>query len=109
MASSVSASVGLLAVGLEVESGDEHARDPEEDDVGPGDERAGGIEFLARAVLGAHGFVGPEPRGEPGVEGVGVLGPAFAGGFDLAADFGCEGSRVLRVRRTTGLSSDAST
>ena len=50
--------VRLRAIGLEMQAGDEHARDPKENDVGPGDERAGGIEFRAGAVIGAHGFVG---------------------------------------------------
>ena len=70
------------AGGFEFEAGDDHAGNPEEDDVGAGDEDGGGVEFLPRRLV--HGGVGPEPGGGPGVEAVGVLCPAFAGGVELA-------------------------
>jgi len=54
----------------------DHARDPEENDVRPGDEIGGRIKLLQRVgLLGpTHRGKRPEPGTEPGVEDVGVLG-----------------------------------
>ncbi len=73
------------ARGLEFESSNDHACDPEEDDVGAGDEGGGRVEFCARRLV--HGGVGPEPGGGPGVKAVGVLLPIRAWGVELAAGF----------------------
>ena len=62
----------------------DHARDPEENDVRPGDKVGGRVEGLQGWILGVPGFVagpahrgeGPEPGTAPGVEDVGVLGEA---------------------------------
>ena len=55
----------------------DHARDPEEDDVRPGDQVGRGVELLQRVRLlrPAHRGKRPEPGAEPGVEHVGVLAP----------------------------------
>ena len=63
----------------------DHARDPEENDVGSGDEVGGRVEGAEGGRGGVVGFVagpahrgeGPEPGAEPGVEDVGVLFPIF--------------------------------
>ena len=60
----------------------DHAGDPEKDDVGAGNQHAGREEF--RQCGGFHRFMRPQPRGEPGVEHIGVLHPALAGRLDLA-------------------------
>ena len=77
--------VGIGAPRLEFQSGNDHARHPEENDVRPGDEHVGRVKL--RPGFRVHRFVGPQPGGEPGVQRVRVLGPAFAGGRGLHADF----------------------
>ncbi len=58
-----------------------HPGDPEEDDVVAGEQDVGRVELLqVRGPLRpAQGGEGPQRRGEPGVQDVGVLGPALAG------------------------------
>ena len=66
----------------------DHACDPEKDDVGPGDQVRGGVEGLERGRFfrPAHGRKGPQPRGKPGVEHVGILLPeGGVGGGHVAA------------------------
>ena len=60
----------------------DHAGDPEKDDVRAGNQHAGREEFRQRG--GFHRLMRPQPRGEPGVEHIGVLHPALAGRLDLA-------------------------
>ena len=56
------------------EAGHDHAGDPEKKDVGTADEGGGGIEFFSGGFV--HGCERPQPRGEPGVEDVGIAGEA---------------------------------
>ncbi len=73
--------VGGRLVPHGVQAEHHHPRDPEEQDVVPGDQHAGRVEGpQVRGFLGpAEGGEGPQRRGEPGVEDVGVLGPALRG------------------------------
>ena len=64
--------------------GHDHAGNPEEDDIRPGHQVAGGIELLQFRGLfrPAHDGERPEPAGEPGVQHVFFLPPfARSGGF----------------------------
>ena len=65
----------------EVQAHHHHARDPEEDDVEAGDERAGWIKAceLGRLVRPAERRERPQRRGEPGVEHVFVALEKFVG------------------------------
>jgi len=65
----------------EFEAGHDHARDPEEDDVRAGHERARRVEIIDAGGLllvglgPAHGGKRPQPRGSPRVEHVFLLFP----------------------------------
>src|SRR5207244_8106881 len=50
---------------LELEAGDDHARDPEENDVRRSYEHAGWIKFASRFLI--HCLISPEPRRKPSV------------------------------------------
>ena len=85
----------------ELEAGHDHARDPEEDDVGAGGQRGGRIERVEAALLLRVG-VGPakradrpEPRGGPGVEHVLLLVPVLQVG--RAVEGNVDLRRVLEV------------
>jgi hypothetical protein len=71
-----------------VETEHHHPGDPEEQDVVAGHEHAGGIEALELAGLlrPAEGGERPQRRGEPRVQHVRVLAPAFAGMLVVGAD-----------------------
>ena len=92
--------VAVLAFVVEFEAGHDHAGNPEEDDVGSGDEGGGwvvGMEAMAFHFLlvgPAHGGQGPEPGGGPGVEDVFVLLPVFGicGAFEGDVDVGRVGT-----------------
>ena len=61
------------------QTGEDHAADPETDDVVAGDQRVGGVEILqVRAVLvgPAQSAERPQSGGEPGIQRIGVLGEA---------------------------------
>ena len=62
----------------ELQGQHDHPRDPEEDNVEAGDQHAGGMKGcqLGRSVRPAQGGKGPQPRAEPGVEYIFVLGQA---------------------------------
>ena len=78
---------GLASVG---KTGEDHAADPEADDVVTGDEGVGGVEILevfALLIGPAQRAEGPQRGGEPGVEGVGVLRQLCAAA--LGAGAGC--------------------
>src|SRR6266436_7633070 len=68
-------SLGRLS-GFEFKAGDDHARDPEENNVRSGYEHAGWVKFLSRFRI--HRLVSPEPRRKPGIERVFVLRPTFS-------------------------------
>ena len=91
----------------EVEAGHHHARHPEEEDVGAGDEVTGGIvEGEVLGLLGpAEGGEGPEPGGEPRVQHVGVLVDGRAAA--LGADGGLGGGGPLVLAVTAGVDGDA--
>ena len=62
-------------------TGEDHAADPEADDIVAGDEGVGGVEILqvlAVLVGPAQGAEGPQGRAEPGVQRVGGLGELAA-------------------------------
>ena len=73
------AAVGHGHIAGEPAAEHDHARDPEEENVEAGDEKAGGIEgvevgaVLRRDVRPAEDGDGQQARGEPGVENVGFL------------------------------------
>ncbi len=74
------------------QTGEDHAGDPEGDDIVTGDEGGGGVEILevfALLIGPAQGGEGPQRGGEPGVEGVGVLRQlcAAALGAGAGSDF----------------------
>ena len=72
------------------QAGEDHAADPEADDIVAGDEGVGGVEILqvgAVLVGPAQGAEGPQGRAEPGVQRVGVLGELAAAA--LGAGAGC--------------------
>ena len=57
------------------QTGEDHAADPEADDVVAGDQRIGGVEILevgAVLVGPAQRAEGPQRRGEPGIQRIGV-------------------------------------
>ena len=60
---------------LELQPGNDHARDPEENNVRTGDEDRRGVKFLARFRI--HRLIGPKPGREPGIERVFILYPVF--------------------------------
>ena len=66
---------GKRSAAREVDSRHDHPGDPEEEDVVPGDQRVGRVELpVVLGFLGpAEDREGPELRGEPGVEDVGIL------------------------------------
>ena len=72
-------------------AGHDHARDPEKQNFGRGDQIIGGIERgqIGRALVGpAEGRNGEEPGREPGIEHVFVLSylaAAFLAGSDVSA------------------------
>src|SRR4029077_2194809 len=70
--------------GLELQAGNDHPRHPEKNDVGGGDENAGGIKFLSRFLI--HRLVSPEPRRKPSVDCVWILDPVFRIGRWMDAD-----------------------
>ena len=61
----------------------DHARHPEEDDVGSGDEVVGGVVVLELGVVGVEDAVEerqrPQPRAEPSVQGIIILAQVFEG------------------------------
>src|SRR5438128_9968758 len=59
--------------GLEPKPSDDHARDPEEDDVRRSYEHTGWIKFVSRLLV--HRLIRPEPGRKPGVERVFILNP----------------------------------
>ena len=73
-----------------------HPGDPEEDDVETGDQHGGWeVFFKLGGLLGpAQRADGPEARGEPGVEHVGVAAQGFAGGHGLRR---CLGRRAILI------------
>src|SRR5690554_6236636 len=62
----------------ELQGQHDHPRDPEEDDVEAGNQHTGGVEScqLGSSVRPTQGGKGPQPRAEPGVEYIFVLGQA---------------------------------
>ena len=70
---------------LELEAGNDHPRDPKENNIWAGHENAGWIEFLSRFRV--HRLVGPKPGRKPGIKRVFVLRPTFARRCDLNAGF----------------------
>ena len=62
------------------QTGEDHAGDPEGDDIVTGDEGGGGVEFahLGSVIRPAQGGEGPQCAGEPGIQGIGVLGHVAA-------------------------------
>ena len=72
------------------QTGEDHAADPETDDVIAGDEGVGGVEILqilAVLVRPAQRAEGPQGRREPGIQRIGVLGQLAAAA--LGAGAGC--------------------
>jgi len=72
----------LLLRAVQFEAGDDHAGDPQEDDVRTGREGAGRVpvlEFVGRLarLAPADGRQAPEPGGRPRVQHVGVLFPVL--------------------------------
>src|SRR5207249_6382103 len=63
----------------------DHARDPEENNIRSGDKDRCRIKFLSG--FSVHRFVSPKPRRKPGIECVFVLPPTFARRIDLHASF----------------------
>ena len=70
------------------QAGEDHAADPEADDVIAGDQRIGGVEVLqVRAVLigPAQSAEGPQSGREPGIQRIGVLGEVAAAALGASA------------------------
>ena len=74
-----------------VQTGEDHTAHPEADDVVAGDQRIGGIEIiqLLRVVGPTQGGEGPQGRGEPGIQRIGILLQMHA------AALGTDGGSVL--------------
>ena len=97
-----------------LDAGEDHAREPEEDDVVAAGQHAVGVEVLEvfRLLRPAEGRERPQRRGEPGVEHVLILmdvaaalgagGDVLAGDGDLAALFAVEGGDAVAPPELAG-------
>ena len=73
------------------QTGEDHAADPEADDVVAGDQRIGGVEILevGTVLVGpAQRAERPQGRGEPGIQRVGILGQLCAAALGAGAGSG---------------------
>src|SRR3954463_15755346 len=53
--------LGLVGrAGFELNAGNDHSRDPEKNDIGPGHQNTCGIKLLPRLPI--HGLISPQPR-----------------------------------------------
>ena len=69
------------------QAGEDHAGNPEADDIITGHQRVGGVEvvvILGVLIRPAQGAERPQSRAEPGIQGIGVLGQVGGNPQELA-------------------------